>query len=720
MFAIRYFMTDFEQHLQPPVYAPALMNFMKQYQEIRLALNHKPIHPYTSMKHAHTNHLRNATSPYLLQHAHNPVDWYEWTNEALAKAKREDKPILVSIGYSSCHWCHVMERECFESEDIAKVMNDSFVCIKVDREERPDIDQIYMEAVQALGVNGGWPLNVFLTVDQKPFFGGTYFTPPAWVEVLNNIHRAFIGNRAKLEQKAEELSRLLMNSDVARFIQPPSATAWLDDMNAIYAVLELKFDKQWGGMGTAPKFIMPSVWRFLLRYHHVSGNLQALRQVKLTLDKIAHGGIYDQLRGGFARYSVDGLWFAPHFEKMLYDNAQLLSLYAEAFAITKDNAYKQIVYQTFGWLLAEMTHPNGGFYSGLDADSEGSEGKFYVWTKRELEHVLGQDEPLISAYYQATEEGNWEEGNNILYVKDSQDIFVSENNLKPADWQTMLNTARVKLLDQREKRVKPGLDDKILTAWNAMTVCGLVDAFMYLEDRIFLDAAIKNMKFILSELSDSTMLFRSYKGKRSATQGFLDDYAYTIQATIKLYQGTFDESWLGYAVRFTTYALEHFFDEGEKFFFYTSSSAEKLISRKKEIFDNVIPSSNAIMAQNLFTLGAMLDNEDWKETAGKMSSSLSSLIRSEPNYMSQWAIALAEIKKGFKEVVIVGPGFDKLRAEIERDFLPFILVEGTSLHSDLPLLRGKVAVDGIDTIYVCENRTCQLPVHDLAAAKLQF
>ncbi|MEJ7645417.1 MAG: thioredoxin domain-containing protein [Chryseolinea sp.] len=672
------------------------------------------------MKHSHTNHLINATSPYLLQHAHNPVEWYEWGAEALAKSKREDKPILVSIGYSSCHWCHVMERECFESEKIAKVMNDFFVCIKVDREERPDIDQIYMEAVQALGVNGGWPLNVFLTVDQKPFFGGTYFTPPAWVQVLNNIHLAFSGNRDQLEHTAEELSQHLMNSDVARFIQPPAATAWLEDMDAIYAALEPKFDREWGGMARAPKFIMPSIWRFLLRYHHASGNSKALAQVTLTLDKIAQGGIYDQLRGGFARYSVDGLWFAPHFEKMLYDNAQLLSLYAEAYAVTKDNTYKQVVIETFEWLLNEMTHPKGGFYSALDADSEGSEGKYYVWTKKELEEVLGKDEPVISAFYQATPEGNWEDGNNILHLKDREGAFVSRNGLSDQDWQIMLSTAKSKLLKYRERRIKPGLDDKILTAWNAMTVCGLVDAFNYLQDGRFLDAAVSNMNFIISELSDDTILYRSYKGKRSNTQGFLDDYAYTIQATIKLYQASFDESWLGHATRFTTYALDHFFDEKEKFFHYTASSAERLISRKKEIFDNVIPSSNAIMVQNLFILGTLLDREEWKEAARQMTSSLSTLIRTEPNYMSQWAIALTEIKKGFKEVLIVGPNCMKLGAEIQKDFHPFIVVQGAISRSDLPLFEGKEALDGIDMIYVCENKACQLPVRNLRDARRQF
>ncbi len=360
------------------------------------------------------NRLIHSTSPYLLQHAHNPVDWYEWGKDALDKAARDDKPILVSIGYSSCHWCHVMERESFEKENIAEVMNKFFVCIKVDREERPDIDQIYMEAVQILGVNGGWPLNVFLTPDQKPFFGGTYFTPQVWVEVLNNINRAYQGNRKQIEDTAEELRLHLLTSEVERYKQKPVDSELIQDLNEIYNRLEPKFDKKWGGQDKEPKFIMPSVWLYLLRLAHLTKNSEALSHVVFTLQKISMGGIYDQIGGGFSRYSVDRYWFAPHFEKMLYDNAQLLSLYSEAYSITKDDAFKDVVYETFQWLEREMTHPNGGFYSALDADSEGVEGKFYTWSKAELQEKLGDHEALISSYYGIKDQGNWEHDGNIL------------------------------------------------------------------------------------------------------------------------------------------------------------------------------------------------------------------------------------------------------------------------------------------------------------------
>ncbi|HTE30209.1 MAG TPA: thioredoxin domain-containing protein, partial [Chryseolinea sp.] len=398
------------------------------------------------MNKQHTNRLVHATSPYLLQHAHNPVDWYEWGAEALDKAKKDDKPLLVSIGYSSCHWCHVMERESFESPEIAKVMNDFFVCIKVDREERPDIDQIYMEAVQALGIHGGWPLNVFITPDQKPFFGGTYFTPQAWVQVLTNINRAFTANRQQLEETGEQLSVHLAHSDVSRFMKNEAATALIPDVKTMYAALEKHFDKEWGGMDRAPKFVMPSVWRFLLRYYHLTGDASALRHVQRTLDKVAEGGIYDQIRGGFARYAVDGYWFAPHFEKMLYDNGQLLSLYAEAYTVTKDESYKKIVYESFEWLTAEMTHPDGGFFSALDADSEGDEGKYYVWTQAELQDTLGSDADIISEYFQVTPGGNWEHGNNILNRKQRDEDFLKQKKIAQNDWQRILEAAKEKLL----------------------------------------------------------------------------------------------------------------------------------------------------------------------------------------------------------------------------------------------------------------------------------
>ncbi|HKZ36526.1 MAG TPA: thioredoxin domain-containing protein [Chryseolinea sp.] len=666
------------------------------------------------------NRLIHSTSPYLLQHSHNPVDWYEWGAEALQKAVQEDKPILVSIGYSSCHWCHVMERESFEKENIADVMNKFFICIKVDREERPDIDQIYMEAVQAFGVHGGWPLNVFLTPNQKPFFGGTYFSPQAWVEILNNINRAYQGNRKQIEDSAEELRLHLLNSEVERYKQKPIDSELIPDLNEIYNRLQPKFDTTWGGMDREPKFVMPSIWLLLLRVYHVTKNQQALDQITLTLKRIARGGIYDQVGGGFSRYSVDRYWFAPHFEKMLYDNAQLLSLYAEAYAITKNKLFKDIVYETFHWLKREMTHPNGGFYSALDADSEGVEGKFYVWKKAELKGALSTDEPVISAYYSVKEEGNWEHGNNILMKSWDDDEFLKKYGITPEKWATLLSTSKNTLLKVRANRIRPGLDDKIITAWNAMTICGIVDAYRVFSDQLLLDMALKNMHFIETELTEGNRLYRSYKEKRSMTTGFLDDYAYVIQAQLRLYQVTFDEHWVNRAAEMMQYTIDQFFDPSDGFFYYTSGDSERLITRKKEIFDNVIPSSNSIMAQNLHYMGILLDREDWKQIASAMTGSLGHLIKNEPGYMSQWAIVYAEIKKGLAEVALAGKNIHDLRSELHQNYFPFMVVQGTQGKSELPLLKDKVALEGKPTIYVCYNKTCKIPVHTIEETKLQL
>ena len=666
------------------------------------------------------NRLLNATSPYLLQHAHNPVDWYEWGKDALDKAAREDKPILVSIGYSSCHWCHVMERESFEKENIAEVMNKFFVCIKVDREERPDIDQIYMEAVQILGVNGGWPLNVFLTPDQKPFFGGTYFAPQIWVEVLNNINTAYQRNRKQIEDTAEELRVHLLTSEVERYKQKPADSELIHDLQEIYNRIEPKFDKKWGGLDKEPKFIMPSIWLYLLRLAHLTKNSEALSHVVFTLQKISMGGIYDQVGGGFSRYSVDRYWFAPHFEKMLYDNAQLLSLYSEAYSITKDDAFKDVVYQTFQWLQREMTHPNGGFYSALDADSEGVEGKFYIWSKAELQEKLGDDTSLVSAYYGIKDQGNWEHNGNILMRTKEDQEFLREHSLTAEAWKAILEKTRSVLLNARERRVRPGLDDKMITAWNAMMVGGLVDAYRVFSDEIFLKSALKNVQFLGKELMEGNKLFRSYKNKRSTTAGFLDDYAFYIQALIKLYQVTFDEQWIHRAAEMMQYSLEQFFDQHDGFFFYTSSQGERLISRKKEIFDNVIPSSNAIMAQNLHYLSIFFDREEWGKIGKLMAESLSHIIKSEPAYMSHWAIVFTEIKKGLAEIAFTGKNITGLRSEFLQQYFPFSIIQGTEDKSNLPLLKDKESINGRPTIYVCYHKTCKLPVHTLDEAKLQL
>lgn len=654
------------------------------------------------------NRLINATSPYLLQHAHNPVQWYEWGTEALEKAKKEDKPILVSIGYSSCHWCHVMERESFENTDIAQIMNEHFVCLKVDREERPDIDQIYMEAVQVMGLNGGWPLNVFLTPDQKPFYGGTYFPPSNWAQLLIQIDKAFRQNRHEVNTSANELAKHIGVSDLQRFGQTTGDGNFLsEDLDMMFNKLEPKFDKVWGGMDRAPKFVMPSIWLFILRYYAITSNEQALGLVKLTLNKMASAGLYDQVGGGFSRYSVDREWFAPHFEKMLYDNAQLLSLYSEAFTITRSSFFKDVVSETIQWLEREMTNENGGFYSALDADSEGVEGKFYTWTHAELLEVLGEDAVVVGAHYQTKEEGNWEHGRNILIRS-------------KADESEQILLLKQKLLAARKNRVRPGLDDKILTGWNAMTIIGLTDSYKAFGDVKFLKLAEGAIYFVEKHLIQNGIVYRSFKGKVSPTEGFLEDYAYTISAYIALYEVTFNEDYLRKAKQWTNYTIENFFDGQEGYFLFTSKGSEQLIAQKKEIFDNVIPASNSVMARALYHLGILLDHEEWKAKAVKMVTGLSDIIKSEPGNMSNWGIVKAEITKGMAEIVITGAKAEEFRAEFHKNYTPFALVMGTKTGSTLPLLKDRQPKEGETTIYVCFNKSCKLPVHTVSDALSQL
>lgn len=672
----------------------------------------------------HTNRLIHSTSPYLLQHAHNPVDWFEWGAEALAKAKKEDKPILVSIGYSSCHWCHVMERESFEQESVAEVMNSFFVCIKIDREERPDIDQIYMDAVQALGVNGGWPLNVFLTPDQKPFFGGTYFSPQVWTQVLTNIHTAYRTKKEDILSSAESLASHLASQGIAPYTrksEPASGTGRQEDfrklIDTMYAQLEKKFDKTRGGLERAPKFIMPSIWLWLLRYAHITKNETALDHTLFTLRKIMQGGIYDQIGGGFARYSVDGEWFAPHFEKMLYDNAQLMSLYSEAYTLSKDPNFKTVVFDTYEWLLREMMHDDHGFYSALDADSEGIEGKYYLWPYQEVLDVVHPDyHPLVVEYFNLKPHGNWEHGENILTQTDDVEQLLQKYHLTQDQFDSLLASVKRRLLEVREQRIKPGLDDKILSGWNAMMITGLLDAYHAFREPKFLGIAVLNIQFLEKNLMEGNRVYRSFKGKRGNTEGFLEDYAYVIQAYLKLYQANFNEEWITKAKSLTEYVLENFYDPHESYFFYTSVQAEKLIARKKEIFDNVIPSSNGIMVQNLFHLGILLDREEWKTMAVTMTEQLSHLISEEPNYMSNWGIVLTELRHGMAEVVFTGPDFMSLRQAFKKEFQPFCLLMGSDKKSMLPLLRDKTAGAASSMIYVCFDKTCKLPVTTVADA----
>ena len=669
----------------------------------------------------HTNRLIDATSPYLLQHAHNPVDWYPWGEEALKKAKSEDKPIIVSIGYSACHWCHVMERESFENDSIAAIMNKYFVCIKVDREERPDVDQVYMDAVQAMGLQGGWPLNVFLTPSQKPFYGGTYFPPQQWAQILESVAKAYSDNRTKLEQSAEQFTQALTTSELKKYgLTSTKSTFQLKTLNKMHESFENRYDKKNGGLGSAPKFPMPVNWSFLLRYYNYSNDANALKQIILTLNEMAYGGIYDQVGGGFARYSVDDRWFAPHFEKMLYDNGQLLSLYSEAYALTGKQLYKNVVYQTIEWLEREMTSKESGFYSALDADSDGEEGKYYVWQYNDFANVLGTSAPIMSRYYNVTEEGNWEHGNNILHRSESNEHFVEIEDISLKKLEKLVSETNEKLYNAREKNIRPGLDDKILAGWNALAIKGLVDAYNSFAENKFLKMALNNANFIESKMRNKRRLFRTYKDGKVSIDAYLEDYSLVIQAYIALYQATFDEIWLRKSVDLTDYVMEQFYDDNEGMFFFTANNSEQLIARKKEIFDNVIPASNSVMARNLYDLGIITDNETYKEMAESMMSQIASLINENTSYLGNWAILYSQLALPTPEIVIIGPDYEKLRIQLAQKYMPNKIIMGAKATGNLPLLKDKYAMDSKTTIYVCYDKTCKKPVFTVEEALQQI
>ncbi|RDV13125.1 thioredoxin domain-containing protein [Pontibacter diazotrophicus] len=668
------------------------------------------------------NRLLNESSPYLLQHAYNPVDWYPWGEEALQKAKQEDKPIIVSIGYAACHWCHVMEHQSFEQEDIAKVMNEHFVCIKVDREERPDVDAVYMDAVHAMGLQGGWPLNVFLNPDAKPFYGGTYFPPQQWVGLLQNIAVAYQKNREDLDESAEQFVEHLNRSELDKYgLRESNFHVREEDFKLMGYNFSTRFDKKLGGLGQAPKFPMPTNYLFLLRYHHHTSDQSALNQLHLTLHEMAYGGIYDQVGGGFARYSVDAEWLVPHFEKMLYDNGQLVSLYAEAYQATRETLYHEVVYETIAFVERELMSPEGGFYSSLDADSEGEEGKFYTFTKDELQEILGDEEPLFSKYYHATAAGNFEHGRNILHRRKSDEEFAQKHELELEVLQEMVQNWKRKIMEVRATRIRPGLDDKILTSWNALMLKGLADAYYVFGNEHFLELALRNANFLLQNLKKGDKLFHNYKEEKATIDGFLEDYSYLIRAFTRLYEVTFDEQWLQEAKRLTDYTLENFFDEKEGMFFFTDQRSEKLIARKKEIIDNVTPASNSVMASNLHFLGLYFDEERYSTLSNDMLARVKDLLIKEPSHLSNWAALYYHKLTPTAEVAIVGENPGKMRSELSAFYHPNMLLLGSSDgQSNLALLEDKLAINNKTTIYVCYNKTCQLPVHDAASALEQL
>lgn len=664
-----------------------------------------------------TNRLQHSSSPYLLQHAHNPVDWYPWGDEALEKAKEEDKPILLSIGYSSCHWCHVMAHESFEDDSVAAYMNAHFVNIKLDREERPDIDDIYMDAVQAMGLRGGWPLNVFLTPEQKPFYGGTYFPKDNWLSLLENITSAYKDNYDKLNQSAEQFAASLQASEASKYNLSENATLLKDeDLKDAIKSLSPKFDGKWGGIDKAPKFPMPSLWQYLAAYGSAFDDLEIKKHLLFTLDKIAEGGIYDQIGGGFSRYSVDGEWHVPHFEKMLYDNGQLMSLYANGYKISKNEKYKEILIESAQWLEREMTDNSGGFYSALDADSEGVEGKFYVWSYDEIATLAGDDFDLISKYYDVSKGGNWE-NHNVLRRLTDDDTFIKRNKITQKELNEIVSRFKISALSERSKRIRPGLDSKIISGWNGLALTGLLDAYQATGDSIFINMAKTNAVYIKSELIKNNKLIRT---KGLTTEGFLEDYAAVTQSFIKYYETTFDLEYLNLAISLTDHVVSDFYDEKEKLFFFTGNGSENLIARKKEIFDNVIPASNSIMAENLYKLGIMMDKEDYQVLAKEMVNQVSSLVKRETEYMSNWSLVTLMVNQSTAELIIVGNDLEEITKEINSKYIPNKIIMAHSEGTKLPLFEYKSAMNDQTTIYVCFDKTCKRPVQSVSEALIQI
>lgn len=658
------------------------------------------------MQQPYTNDLIHETSPYLLQHAHNPVNWMGWHQKAFEKARKEDKLVIVSIGYSACHWCHVMEHESFEDTSVAALMNEHYVAVKVDREERPDVDQIYMDAVQLITSGGGWPLNAVVLPDGRPIYAGTYFPKDRWKDVLAYFVDYWKNHREEALERATNLTHGIRVNDLIE--AKPDSTFNGEERQIIFAKFDSVTDYDKGGRRGAPKFPMPVNYRYLLRNHFYTGNEKALKAVTVTLDNMMNGGIYDQVGGGFARYSVDADWDIPHFEKMLYDNAQLVSLYSEAYQLTKNERYKEVVYETLEFTERELSDASGGFYSALDADSEGEEGKFYVWTYEELKAILGADFNEFTKVYNVSEHGNFDEKNNLTRNPNAQ---VNSETLKK--WKALL-------LKERSKRVRPRLDDKILTSWNALMLSGYVDAYKAFGEKKFLERALKNAAFLKANmLSADYSLHRNFKNGKSNISGFLDDYSFTCEAFIDLYEVTFDEQWLNLSHNIADYTVQHFYNAANGMFFYTSISDEPLIARKTETSDNVIPASNSSIAKVLYKLGMLYDKPAYINMAKKALTNVKGNILQYPSYYANWAMLMDCFIDEPHQIAICGENALALNSEMQAHFIPNTMFIGSQQGSKLPLLVDKQK-QGKTLIYVCHNKTCQLPVETSGEAFKQL
>jgi uncharacterized protein YyaL (SSP411 family) len=667
--------------------------------------------------HPYTNRLINETSPYLLQHAHNPVNWFSWTEEAFEKATKEDKPVLVSIGYAACHWCHVMEKESFESLEVASIMNEHFINIKVDREERPDVDHIYMDAVQAITGSGGWPLNVFLTPDKKPFYGGTYFPPqkvfnrPSWKDVLLSIANSYKNQKEDILEQAQNLTLHLQNSSIIESSPPNDDIFNASNIDLAFNTIMKTADREWGGFGRAPKFPQTFTISFLLRYFDIKKNKEALDQALLSLDKMIYGGIFDQIGGGFARYSTDTEWLAPHFEKMLYDNALIVSTLSEAYQLTQNDTYKIAIEESLGFVERELLHGSGGFYSALDADSEGEEGKFYVWSYDEVKEILKEDFELFTEYFDITEKGNWEH-KNILHVRKSIKEFGEEKNISRQKLELIIQTDKEKLLNQRAKRVRPGLDDKIILGWNALMNIAYSKAYAATSNSHYKAVAERNMQFLLSAYSDATALLKhTWKNGKAKYPAFLDDYAYLIAALIELAQITGTQQYLDKAKTLTDTVIENFGDLTSPMFYYTHKAQADILIRKIELYDGATPSANSTMAYNLYRLSIFFNNNEWRNRSEQMIRSIAGISIKYPTSFGVWLSFLFEILSGTKEIVIVGKDWENYVQKILGIYISHKLVQAAEIPTPGYPLLGNKPETSETRIYLCENYACRNPVN---------
>ena len=668
------------------------------------------------------NRLGGETSPYLLQHKDNPVDWYPWGPEAMAAAALLDKPILLSVGYSACHWCHVMERESFEDPQIAALMNQLFVNIKVDREERPDVDSVYMAAVQAMTGHGGWPMTVFLTPEGRPFYGGTYFPPedrggmPSFPRVLQSVEHAFKTRRGDILGNSSRVIGHIQAQSAPRGSAGPLDHELLDHASL---VVMSDADRRNGGFGLQPKFPQPMVHEFLLRYWKATNSADGLGIVKTTLEKMARGGIFDQIGGGFHRYSTDSVWLAPHFEKMLYDNALLATLYLHGWQATGEPLFREVVEKTLDYVLREMTHPSGGFYSAQDADSEGEEGKFFVWLPQEIEEVLGPDLGRVAIeYWGVSREGNWE-GKNILNAGRPDDEVAAILGLTTEELHEKLGEAAERLYQVRSERVHPGLDDKVLTGWNGLMMKAFAECGAHLNRPDWVAAAEKNAEFILNDLVVDGRLLRTWRDGRAKIFGYLEDYAFLVDGLISLYEATFDRRWLDEARFFGDRIPELFRDEGDEALYDTGSDHDRLIVRPRDLFDNAVPCGNSGAAMALLRLGLHTGDSKYQETAMTALSSVSEFMQRVPNGFAWWLCALDFHLARVQEVVVMGavddPDTSRLLDTARSGFSPNRIFAGAAASSDdehFPLLAGKTLIGGKATAYLCENYACLAPTTD--------